>query len=88
MLVEEGLSNGLAKLYLAGLKRFVNLLASQLEWYGTPYRFRRLPSTLCPVCGHELRQLPGRVVTCGYCGFKANRDLVPIQWAIKYLTAL
>ena len=82
-LLEEGLDNGLAKLYLAGLRRFIKLLINQLEWYGIPYEFRRLPSTVCPVCGHELRQLPGRIMVCEHCGFKANRDLIPIQWAIK-----
>ena len=85
-LLEEGLDNGLAKLYLAGLRRFVKLLVNQLSWYGIPYEFRRLPSTICPVCGHELRQLPSRIMVCEHCGFKSNRDLVPIQWAIKLTT--
>ena len=85
-LLEEGLSSGLAKLYLAYLRRFVKLLTNQLEWYGVPYQFKRLPSTVCPVCRHELRQLPGRVMVCDHCGFKANRDYVPIQWAIKLIT--
>ena len=85
-LLEERLDSGLAKLYLAYLRRFVKLLVNQLTWYGVPYRFKRLPSTVCPVCGHELRQLPNRVMACDYCGFKANRDYVPIIWAIKLTT--
>ena len=85
-LLEEKLDSGLVKLYLANLRRFVKLLTNQLEWYGVPYRFKRLPSTVCPVCGHELRQLPNRVMICEHCGFKSNRDLVPIQWAIKLTT--
>ena len=56
-LLEGELNNGLAKLHLAGLRRFVKLLTNQLIWYGVPYEFKRLPSTKCPVCGHELRQL-------------------------------
>ena len=86
-LIEEGLDNGLAKLYLTGLRRFVRLLANQLAWYGVPYEFRRLPSAICPVCGHRLRQLPNRVMECPHCGFRSDRDLVPIQWAIKLTTS-
>ena len=82
-LLEDGLGNGLAKLYLTGLRRFVKLLTNQLEWYGVPYQFRRLPSTVCPVCGRELRQLPDRIMVCDHCGFRENRDLIPIRWAVK-----
>jgi putative transposase len=71
------------KLLLSGLKRFVKLLVTQLEWYGAPYKFRRLPSTVCPRCGHKLTQQRGRVMVCDNCGFKAPRDLVPIHWAMK-----
>ncbi|GGI82431.1 transposase [Vulcanisaeta souniana] len=53
-----------------------------------PYEFKRLPSTICPACGHELKQLPGRVMHCEYCEFKADRDLVPIQWALKRMVSL
>ena len=68
---------------LSGLKRFVKLLITQLRWYGAPYKFRRLPSTVCPVCGHELTQRKGRVMVCKNCGFEAPRDLVPMYWAVK-----
>ena len=83
-LLEEGLSNGLVKFYLANLRRFVKLLTNQLTWYGVPYQFRRLPSRVCPVCGHELRELRGRIMVCERCGFKANRDLVPLIWVIRH----
>ena len=83
-LLEDGLSNGLTKLYLANLRRFVKLLTNQLNWYGVPYRFKRLPSRICPLCGHELRELQGRVMVCERCGFKANRDLVPLIWVIHH----
>ncbi|WP_054857652.1 zinc ribbon domain-containing protein [Vulcanisaeta sp. JCM 16159] len=72
-LLEENLSNGLSKVYMLYLRRFINLLTNQLEWYGIPYEFRRLPSTICPVCGSELKQLPNRVMLCEHCGFKADR---------------
>jgi putative transposase len=71
------------KLLLSGLKRFVKLLVTQLEWYGAPYEFRRLYSRKCPRCGHKLTQQRGRVMVCENCGFKAPRDKVPIHWAMK-----
>jgi putative transposase len=82
-LIEEKIPRGLRKLYLAESRRFVKLLITQLEWYGVPYEFRRLPSAICPVCGHELTQLPGRIMVCTNCGFKAPRDKVPMLWAIR-----
>jgi len=82
-LLEEGLSNGLAKLYLAHIRRFVKLLANQAKWYGLPVEFRRLPSTICPVCSAKLEQRENRLMVCSNCGFSANRDEVPIYWASK-----
>jgi putative transposase len=84
-LLEMKLPSGLRKIYLAETRRFVKLLVTQLEWYGVPYRFERLPSTICPICRHELTQLPGRIMVCENCGFKAPRDKVPMYWAIKLL---
>jgi len=82
-LLEEELSSGLRKLYLMYTRSFTRLLVTQLRWYGIPYEFKRLPSTVCPVCQHELTQEDGRVMVCENCGFKAPRDLVPIHWATK-----
>jgi putative transposase len=82
-LIEEKIPSGLKKLYLMYTKKFVKLLATQLEWYGVPYRFKRLYSSICPNCGHELTQVEGRVMICDNCGFKALRDKVPMYWAIK-----
>jgi putative transposase len=84
-LLEDGLSSGLRKLYLVYTRRFVKLLITQLEWYGIPYRLKRLPSTVCPVCEHELTQEDGRVMVCTNCGFKSPRDKVPMYWAIRTL---
>jgi transposase, IS605 OrfB family, central region len=81
-LIEEKIPRGLRKIYLAETRRFVKLLITQLQWYGVPYEFKRLPSTVCPVCHHELTQLPGRTMACGNCGFKALRDMVPMYWVI------
>jgi len=82
-LLEEGLSNGLAKLYFAYTRRFVKLLANQVRWYGLPVEYRRLPSTVCPTCKGLLEQREGRLMVCLSCGFSANRDEVPICWANK-----
>jgi len=82
-LIEEKIPTGLRKLYLVYTRMFVRLLVTQLEWYGVPYEFRRLPSTVCPVCEHELTQEDGRVMVCTNCGFKAPRDKVPMYWAIR-----
>jgi putative transposase len=71
------------KLLLSGLKGFVKLLVTQLEWYGAPYEFRRLYSRKCPRCGHKLTQEDGRVMVCENCGFKAPRDKVPMYWVMK-----
>jgi len=81
-LLEEKLPSGLRKIYLAETRRFVKLLITQLQWYGVPYRFRRLYSTICPICGHGLTQVEGRVMVCRNCGFKAPRDMVPMYWAL------
>jgi putative transposase len=82
-LIEMKLPSGLRKIYLAETRRFVKLLIAQLEWYGVPYEFKRLPSTICPICGSELTQLQGRIMVCTNCGFKAPRDKAPIHWAMR-----
>jgi putative transposase len=71
------------KLLLSGLKRFVKLLVTQLQWYSVPYEFRRLYSKKCPRCKSKLTQENGRVMVCTNCGFKASRDMVPMYWATK-----
>jgi putative transposase len=85
-LLEEGLPNGLAKVYLSNTRRFVKLLVNQLRWHGIPFEFRRLYSTVCPKCGAKMRELPGRVVRCGKCGLSAHRDLVPVMWSLGAIT--
>jgi len=82
-LLEEKIPSGLRKIYLAETRRFIKLLTTQLQWYGVPHEFKRLPSTICPVCGHELIQEEGRTMVCTNCGYKAPRDKVPIHWAIR-----
>jgi len=82
-LLEEGPSNGLAKLYLAYIRRFVKLSVNQAKWHGLPVVFKRLPSTICPACNSPLEQRENRLMVCPNCGFSANRDEVPIYWVSK-----
>jgi putative transposase len=82
-LIEEKLPPGVIKLLMANTRKLIKQLTTLAEWYGVPYEFKRLPSKVCPVCQHELTQLPGRTMVCENCGFKAPRDKVPIHWAMK-----
>jgi len=82
-LLEEGLPRDVIKLLMSNLRRFVHQLETLAKWYGVPYEFKRLPSTICPICGSKLLQEDGRVMVCTNCGFKAPRDMVPMHWAIK-----
>jgi len=52
------------------------------EWHGAPYREERLYSTVCPLCGGKMEEMPDRRVKCR-CGFTAHRDEVPALWAVK-----
>jgi len=79
-LLEEKISSDLAKIYLSGVRRFVKLFTNQLRWYGVPYEFRRLYSTVCPKCGTKMKELLDRVMKCENCNFSAHRDFVPVMW--------
>jgi len=57
------------------------------ERHGVSYREERLYSTICPLCGGEMDEAPNRRVACR-CGFEANRDEVPIHWAVKQFKEL
>jgi len=83
-LLEEKIPNGLAKIYLSSVRRFVKLFVNQLRWYGVPYEFKRLYSTVCPRCGSKMRELPGRIMKCENCNFSAHRDFVPVTWYLFY----
>jgi len=61
------------------LRRRIRELA---EWHGILYREERLYSTICPICGAKMEELPERRVRC-QCGFEAHRDEVPVAWAQK-----
>jgi putative transposase len=82
-LLEEGLPRKEAKIYMAGVRRFIRILETQLRWHGVPYEFKRLPSRLCPNCEVEMEELPGRKMKCPSCGLEENRDKIPILWALR-----
>lgn len=78
--------NGVYSMYMKVFsKRVEKLLAEQAKWYGIPIEFRRLPSSICPVCETTLIQQNERMMLCNRCGFRADRDEVPIYWALKLL---
>jgi len=83
-LLEEKLPRGLAKIYMLYVPRLVKLVVSQARWYGVPVEFRRLPSSSCPACGGKLERGENRVMRCGNCRFEADRDTVPLYWALKW----
>ncbi len=82
-LLEEGLTKREAKIQMAGVRRFIKLLETQLRWYGVPYEFRRLPSRVCPDCKVKMEELPGRRMRCPRCGLEEDRDMIPVLWALK-----
>ena len=82
-LLEEGLSRREAKIHIAGVRRFIKILETQLKWHGVPYELRRLPSRVCPECKVGMEELPGRRMKCPNCGLEEDRDMIPILWALK-----
>jgi putative transposase len=82
-LLEEGLSRKEAKIYMAGVRRFIKILETQLRWHCVPYEFKRLLSRVCPNCEIEMEELPGRRMKCPRCGLEEDRDKIPILWALK-----
>jgi putative transposase len=82
-LLEEGLPRKEAKIHMAGVRRFIKILETQLRWHCVPYEFKRLPSRLCPNCEVEMEELPGRRMKCPRCGLEEDRDKIPILWVLK-----
>jgi len=68
---------------MAGVRRFIKILETQLGWHGVPCEFKRLPSKVCPNCEVGMEELPGRRVRCPGCGLEEDRDRIPVLWALK-----
>jgi putative transposase len=82
-LLEEGLTKSESKIHMAGVRRFIRILETQLRWHGVPYEFKRLPSRVCPDCEIEMEELPGRKMRGPSCGLEEDRDKIPVLWALK-----
>ena len=74
------------------LYSFIKYLENLLSWYGIYWEEKRLYSTTCPICGNKLilteKTRRTRIMVCYSCGFKEDRDNIPLYWAIKHLSAL
>jgi putative transposase len=76
------------------LYSFVKYLENLLSWYGIYWKEKRLYSTICPVCGNKFilvdreKTKRVRIMRCDNCGFKEDRDNIPLYWATKHLSAL
>jgi len=68
------------RLHRWGARLFQRILAEKAERAGVAvlYVNPAHTSSLCPVCGHKLKESPKgqRVFVCPACGFEANRDVV------------
>lgn len=71
---------------------FVKYLENLLSWYGIYWEEKRLYSTVCPICGGKMMLVEKtrrtRIMRCDSCGFKEDRDNIPLYWVIKHLPAL
>lgn len=71
------------------LLSFMRNLEDILSWYGIYWIEERLYSSLCPKCRNELtvykKTKRTRIMMCNRCSFKADRDEVPLYWALKLI---
>ena len=74
------------------LYSFTKYLENLLSWYSIYWEEKRLYSTICPICGNKLISVEKtkrtRVLMCTDCGFRDDKDNIPLYWAIKELSAL
>ena len=70
---------------------FSRYLENILSWYGVYWEETRLYSTICPKCGGKLnleqKTKRMRIMKCQKCGFREDRDNIPLYWAINRLPA-
>jgi len=74
--------SALQRTLLSFAKYFENILS----WYGIYWDETRLYSTVCPQCGNKLDLMKKtkntRIMVCKKCGFKDDRDKIPLYWAL------
>ena len=68
------------------LLSFAKYFENVLSWYGIYWDETRLYSKICPQCGSELnletRSKNARIMVCENCGFKEEKDKIPLYWAL------
>ena len=73
------------------IRSFSRYLENILSWYGIYWEETRLYSTICPKCGGKLnleqKTKRIRIMKCQKCGFREDRDNIPLYWAINRLPA-
>ena len=74
------------------LYSFKKHLENILSWYGVYWEEVRLYSTKCPLCSSRMKLAEKtrrrRIMKCSECGFREDRDNIPLYWALKHLPAL
>ena len=74
------------------LYSFEKHLENILPWYGVYWEEARLYSTRCPLCSSRMKLVEKtrrrRIMECTNCGFKEDRDNIPLYWGLKHLSAL
>jgi transposase len=68
------------------LLSFAKYFENVLSWYGIYWDETRLYSKICPQCGSELnletRSKNARIMVRENCGFKEERNKIPLYWAL------
>jgi len=73
------------------LLRFAKILECKALWYEVPILFLRLGSSYCPYCNEKLtfrKHKHHRIGKCNKCGFKSDRDVVPVHHFISRYTTI
>jgi len=91
IIVDKPIAEGLKGTSLQQtLLRFAKILECKALWYGVPILFLRLSSKYCPYCNEKLtfRKLKHhRVGKCNKCGFRSDRDIIPVHYFVNRFTS-
>jgi len=90
IVVDKPIAESLRATPLQGtLLRFAKILKYKALWYEVPILSLRLSSSYCPYCNEKLtfrKHKHHRVGKCNKCGFKSDRDTVPVRYFISKYT--
>ena len=73
------------------LLRFAKILKCKALWYEVPILFLRLCSSYCPYCNEKLtfrKHKHHRIGKCNKCGFKSDRDTIPVHFFVNRFSVL